>query len=135
MASWISAWRAQAARQTGATYFATLGLSRFANAKVQAAIERAKHRALYDPKTADAILEMVSTPMTEPLSMTTAKKIFGDIRLAGGQKLIDRLIDKDYVKSHVSRGLIYGAEKAMQEQDDTTGRTGARRRQDATSQR
>jgi hypothetical protein len=120
MASWISAWRAQASGQTGASYFTTLGLSRFANVKVQQAIERAKHRALYDPKTADAILELVATDKSQPISLTTARKIFGDIRLADGKRLVDRLIDKGYVKQYISRGIIYGTEKALQEKEDAT---------------
>ena len=109
MASHISAIRAQAAGQTGSTYFAALGLSRFANAKVQSAVEKAKLKALYDPATADAILEMAAKPVSDPLSLTTARKIFGDIRLPNGEKLMDKLIDKGYVKSYVGRGMMYGA--------------------------
>jgi hypothetical protein len=109
MASWISAWRAQEMGATGSTYFATLGLSRFANSKVQQAVERAKTRALYDPQTAEAILEMAAKPVSDPLSLTTARKIFGDMRLPDGKRLMDKLIDKGYVKKYVARGLIYGA--------------------------
>lgn len=105
MASWISAWRAQEIGATGSTYFTTLGLSRFANAKVQQAVEAAKVKALYDPATATAILEMAAKPTSEALSMTTARKIFKDIRLPNGQNLVDTLVDRGFVKAYVTSTL------------------------------
>jgi hypothetical protein len=127
MASWISSFRAKIAGNTSGTYVAALGLSRFANAKVQAAVERAKHQALYDPETAQAILEMAGKDASQPLSMTTAKKIFGDIRDASGQLLIDKMIDKGFVEKNVSRGIIYGLQKIEQDREDPQNRETARR--------
>jgi hypothetical protein len=73
-------------------------------------------------------LELSATPSSQPLSLTTARKIFGDIRTNSGQSLVDRLIDKGYVKAYVSRGMIYGEEKAMQEDQDPNSRQNLRRR-------
>ena len=113
-ASWISAGRVVGAGQAGGTYFTILGLSRFANAKAQAAVESAKLKALYDPDTAKAVLEMAATPSTQPLGLSTARKIFGNLSLPNGQSLVDRLIDRGYVKQYVVRGAVYGAEQALQ---------------------
>jgi len=116
-ASWISAGRAVGSGQAGGTYFTMLGLSRFANAKAQAAVENAKLKALYDPDTAKAILELAATPTTQPLGLSTAKKIFGNVSLPNGQNLVDRLIDRGYVKKYLSRGAIYGMEQSNAERD------------------
>jgi hypothetical protein len=126
-ASWIAAIRASWAGNTSSTYVGALGLSRFANAKVQAAVEKAKRQALYDPETAKAILEMAGKDSTEALSLTTAKKIFGDLRLADGQRVIDKMIDKGYVQKHIGRGIIYGMEKIEQDAEDPKNRSTARR--------
>jgi hypothetical protein len=127
MQSWVNDLRAVSTGRTGANYTALLGMSRFVNAKVQNAVEQAKRRALYDPETATAILELSATPSSQPLSLTTARKVFGDIRTNSGQSLVDRLIDKGYVKAYVFRGMIYGAEKAIQESEDPESRQNRRR--------
>jgi hypothetical protein len=60
MQSWVNDLRAVTMGRTGANYTALLGMSRFVNAKVQNAVEQAKRRALYDPETATAILNIAS---------------------------------------------------------------------------
>ncbi len=127
MASWIAAGRAQMAGQVGSTYFAALGLSRFINAKVQAKIAAAERKALYDPETARAVLEMASTNATEPLALTTFQKIFGNLRLEGGKKLVDSLVDRGYVRQFAARGAVFGAEKSQQDTTDPNDRNTARR--------
>ncbi len=113
MASWISAWSRQESGMTGSGYFTILGLSRFANAKAQAAVEAAKLKALYDPDTAEAILQMAKTPSNQPIGASALRKIFGNLTTGDGKKLVDKLIDAGYTGQHVSRGVAYGAEKVM----------------------
>lgn len=115
-ASWISAYRASKFGFTGGTYFAALGLSRFANTRVQQAFEKAQMRALYDPEMSKAILEMAATPANEAIGYSSALKVLGGIKLEDGMKLVDHLIDRGYVKKYLRRGAIYGAEKAADDQ-------------------
>ena len=102
------------AGQVGASYLATLGISRFANAKMQAAVDKAKVKALYDPDTATAILELAATPSTQPLGLSTVQKLFRGINIGNGQSLVDRLIERGLVSSNIGRGALYGAEQAKQ---------------------
>jgi hypothetical protein len=120
--------------RVGMTYLGTLGISRFANARIQASIEQAKHAALYDPTTATAILEMVANAPNEALSLSTAKKIFGDIRTSSGQTLVDRLIDRGYVKENIGRGALFGATKAMQNENDPNSKDNLTKARSAPNQ-
>ena len=52
--------------------------------------------------------------------MTTARMIWGKIKLSDGTTLADRLLDKGYVRKYVNRGFIYGIEQASGNKDERT---------------
>lgn len=136
-ASIISSIRAQAAGNTSSSYVAVLTLSRFVNAKMQAAMSKAMHNALYDPEMADAILEMSSKPANQAMSVTSAVKVgFDKIKDANGRNMLERMIDAGYVKDYTSRGLLYGVEATQTQERDPDSRANLRkkRREDAQAQ-
>lgn len=116
-ASWIQSIRTAWARQTGVTYVTALGLSRFALARVTQAVDNAKLKALYDPPTTEAILELMSKGQGEPLSMTTGNAVWGGVK-----GLVGKMVEAGYIKRYVPRGMVYGAADEDQSRREREGK-------------
>lgn len=93
-ASIISGVKSWVEGRTSGVWFGTQFGSRFLNAKVQVALEKAQAKALYDPDTAKAILELSQTLSTDSISKRTADSVWSSV----GQFLSD-LTNKGFIKT------------------------------------
>lgn len=111
LASWLTGFRSMDAG-FGKHYFPLISAGRFVNTRIQTAVEGSIQKALYDPETSKAVLEMVATPQNQPISSKVLDSIFGSSTEL--RRVVQKeLLEQGLVRKITEQGALIGGTKAV----------------------
>jgi len=120
-ASFMSYWRSTTQGYTSTPYIGALAGGRYLNQQLQNSLKDAELKAFNDPEMAKAVLEMYSKKAGEPITMQSARRVFGSgARMTADmtKKFLDWMVDRGYVIPTTGKGAQLGATSALQEKKE-----------------
>lgn len=116
-ASWIASLKSFGEGRTGGAWLTGFTGGRFFNSQLKAKLAKMQMDALYDPKTADAILELYSKGEGQPMSKSTAK-LLADGLGEGGDRLVKSLGNRGMLTNQVFNGARVTATMEANKKDN-----------------